>query len=178
MKRLISPTSAIAFAVALTLVFSAVVSAQSSQITTGVVTSVETGDNGGLTAFSIVSGDGGVQQFTVSSANPNTEYGLENRVGDRWVSDQSSNPQEAADRLRDQQRRLAQISVQSDDGGVAISVVQAESTDVDTNLGYLLAVVAIAWIAIMAYVLYLGVRQRTIATGIENLRNHTDDNES
>ena len=178
MKRLISPTSAVAIVVALTLTFSASILAQSSSITTGVVTSVDTGDDGGLIAFSIVSGDGKVQQFTVSSANPNTEYGLENRVGDRWVSDQDSNPQEAADRLRDQQRRLAQISVQSNDGGVAISVVQAESTDVDTNLGYLLAVVAIAWIAIMAYVLYLGVRQRTIATSIAGLQNETEDNES
>ena len=131
-----------------------------------------------LTAFSTVSGDGSVKRFTVSSGNPNTEFGLENRVGDRWVSDQSSNPQEAAHRLQDQQRRLALISVQSDDGGVAISVVQAESTDIDTNLGYLIAVVAIAWIAIMAYVLYLGIRQRTIATGIASLQNQTDDNES
>jgi len=178
MKFVISPTSAIAIVVALTLTFSASILAQSSSIATGVVISVETGDNGGLMAFSIVRGDGSVQEFTVSSANPNTEYGLENRVGDRWVSDQASNPEEAADRLRDQQRRLAQISVQSDDGGVAISVVQAESTDIDTNLGYLLAVVAIAWIAIMAYVLYLGVRQRAIATGIANLQNETDDKES
>ncbi|MXX93114.1 MAG: hypothetical protein F4Y63_06635 [Chloroflexi bacterium] len=178
MKRLISTTSAIAIAVPLTLIFSASILAQSSSIATGVVTLVETGDDGGLTAFSIVRGDGNIQQFTVSSSNPNTEYGLENRVGDRWVSDQASNPQEAADRLRDQQRRLAQISVQSDDGGVAISVVQAESTDIDTNLGYLLAVVAIAWIAIMAYVLYLGVRQRAIATGIANLQNETDGKES
>lgn len=178
MKRFTASTSAIAIAVALTLIFSVSILAQSSSIATGVVTLVETGDDGGLTAFSIVSGDGKVQRFTVSSANPNTEYGLENRVGDRWVSDQASNPQEAADRLRDQQRRLAQISVQSDDGGVAISVVQAESTDIDTNLGYLLAVVAIAWIAIMAYVLYLGVRQATIATGIASLQNQTDDNES
>ncbi len=178
MKLLISSTSAVAIVMALTLTFSASILAQSSSITTGVVTSVDTGDDGGLTAFSIVSGDGKVQRFTVSSANPNTEYGLENRVGDRWVSDQDSNPREAADRLRDQQRRLAQISVQADDGGVAISVVQAESTDIDTNLGYLLAVVAIAWIAIMAYVLYLGVRQRTIATGIASLQNQTDDNES
>ncbi len=174
MKRLILPTSVAAIALALTLIFTVSILAQSSSITTGVVTSVET-DDGGLTAFSIVIGDGNMQRFTVS---PNTEYGLENRVGDRWVSDQASNPQEAANRLRDQQRRLAQISVQSDGSGVAISVVQAESTDVDTNLGYLLAVVAIAWIAIMAYVLYLGVRQRTIATGIESLRNGTDNNES
>lgn len=178
MKRLISPTSGVAIAITLTLIFTTSILAQSSSITTGVVTSVETGDNGGLTAFSIVSGDGSLQQFTVSSANPNTEYGLENRVGDRWVSDQASNPQEAADRLRDQQHRLAQISVQSNDSNVAISVVQAESTDIDTNLGYLLAVVAIAWITIMAYVLYLGVRQRTIATGIASMQNQTDDNES
>lgn len=178
MKRLIASTSGVAFTAALTLMVSMSVLAQSSSITTGVVTSVETGDDDGLTAFSIISGDGAIRRFTVSSANPNTEYGLENRVGDRWVSDQALNPQEAADRLRDQQRRLAHISVQSDNGGVAISVVQSESTDIDTNLGYLLAVVAIAWIAIMAYVLYLGVRQRTIATGIESLQNQTDDNES
>lgn len=178
MKRLMAPTSAVAFATALTLIVSMSVLAQSSSIATGVVTSVETGDDDALAAFSIVSGDGAIQRFTVSSADPNTEYGLENRVGDRWVSDQASNPREASNRLRDQQRRLAHISVQSDDSGVAISVVQAESTDVDANLGYLLAVTAIAWIAIMAYVLYLGVRQRAIATGIASLQNHTDDNQS
>ena len=177
MKRLIAPTSAVTFAVVLTLMVSTSILAQSSPIITGVVTSVETGDDGGLTAFSVVSGDGNIQRFAVSSVNPNTEYGLENRVGDRWVSDQASNPQEAADRLLDQQSRLAHISVQSDADGTAISVVQAQSTDVDTNLGYLLTVVAIAWIAIMAYVLYLGVRQRTIANSIASLRNETDDHE-
>ena len=178
MKRLISSTSAVTIAVVLTLMTSMSILAQSSSISTGVVSEVEIDDDGGLTAFSIIGGDGGVKRFIVSSTNPNTEYGLENRVGDRWVSDQASSPQDAANRLRDQQRRLAQISVQSDDGGVAISVVQAESMDVDTNLGYLLAVVAIAWIAIMAYVLYLGVRQRTIATGIASLQNENDENES
>ena len=177
MKRLIAPTSAVTFAVVLTLIISTSILAQSSPIITGVVTSVEMGDDGVLTAFSVVSGDGNTQRFAVSSVNPNTEYGLENRVGDRWVSDQASNPQEAADRLLDQQRRLAQISVQSDADGTAISVVQAQSTDVDTNLGYLLTVVAIAWIAIIAYVLYLGVRQRTIANSIASLRNETDDHE-
>ena len=177
MKRLIEPASAVTFAVVLTLVISTSILAQSSPIITGIVTSVETGDDGGLTAFSVVSGDGRVQRFIVSSANPNSEYGLENRVGDRWVSDQASNPQEAADRLLDQQRRLAQISVQSDDDGIAISVVQAQSKDVDTNLGYLLAVAAIAWIAIMTYVLYLGVRQRVIANSIASLHNETDENE-
>ena len=156
----------------------AVVSAQSSSIATGVVTQVATSSGGELEGFSIVSGDGNVTQFTVSSSNPNTAYGLENRVGDRWVSDQATDPKEAAIRLKDQQRRLAQISVQSDGNGVAISVVQAESTDVDTNLGYLFAVVAIAWIGIMAYVFYMGVRQRTIAADLSRLKGDNETNDS
>ena len=156
----------------------AVASAQSSSIATGVVTEVATSTDGELDGFSIVSGDGNVIQFTVSSSNPNTAYGLENRVGDRWVSDQATEPKEAASRLKDQQRRLAQISVQSDGNGVAISVVQAESADVDTNLGYLFAVVAIAWIGIMAYVVYIGVRQRTIAADLSLIKGDNEDNDS
>ncbi len=146
-------------------------SAQSPPIATGVVTDVETNDGGELTAFSIVIGNGTVIRFTVS---PETEFGLENRVGDRWVSDQGSEPKEAATRLKDQQNRLAQISVQADGSGTATSVVQAVSTEVGTNLGYLFAVVAIAWVSIMAYVVYIGVRQRTIAS---ELARHNDDNQ-
>ena len=174
MKRLTAVTSACALASVLTLFIASVISAQATSISTGVVISVDTADDGSLTAFSMVGGDGAVMRFTVSSANPNTEFGLENRVGDRWVSDHASNPREAADRLRDQQNRLAQISVQSNGGGVAISVVQAASTDVDINLGYLVAVVTIAWIAIMTYVIFLGVRQRTISSDLASLRDKTD----
>ncbi len=152
-------------------------SAQSQSISTGVVTEVETDGEGRLTAFSIVKGDGTVARFAVSGSNPNTSYGLENRVGERWVSDQASEPTESAARLRDQQNRLKQISVQSEDG-TAISVVQADSKDVDANLGYLFAVVAIAWIGIMGYVVFLGVRQRTMAAELERLRGNNASNES
>ena len=163
----------------LTLVIPAnTVSAQSPGITTGVVTAIETDDNGGLTAFSIVEGDGKVTRFTVSAANPNTAYGLENRVGNRWVSDQSSDAQEAATRLRDQQKRLTTITVQSDGGGVASSVVQAVSADVDTNLGYLLAVAAITWIGIMAYVIYMSTRQRSLSSELSRLKESQSDDQA
>ena len=152
-------------------------SAQSSSISTGVVTEVETDGEGRLTAFSIVKGDGTVVRFAVSGSNPNTSYGLENRVGERWVSDQASEPTESAARLRDQQNRLKQISVQSE-GNTAVSVVQADSKDVDANLGYLFAVVTIAWIGIMGYVVFLGVRQRTMAAELERLRGNNASNES
>ena len=152
-------------------------SAQSPSISTGVVTEVETDNEGRLTAFSIVKGDGSVVRFAVSASNPNTSYGLENRVGERWVSDQDSDPREAATRLKDQQNRLTQISIQSE-GGAAMSVVQADSKDVDANLGYLFAVVAIAWIGIMGYVVFLGIRQRTMEAELERLRGDTEGSES
>ncbi len=168
-------TLALPIVLALTLGLSSFVSAQSPGIVTGVVTDVETSDESALTGFSILSGDGSVQQFTVSSS---TSFGLENRVGERWVSDLGNDPSEAATRLRDQQNRLAQISVQSDGGGVATSIVQAESKDVSSNLGYLFAVVAIAWVGIAAYVVYLGVRQRTLAFELDRLRGDNEDNQS
>ena len=153
------------------------VSAQSPSISTGVVTEVETDDEDRLTAFSIVKGDGSVVRFSVSASNPNTSYGLENRVGERWVSDQDSDPREAATRLKDQQNRLTQISIQSE-GGAAMSVVQADSKDVDANLGYLFAVVAMTWIGIMGYVVFLGMRQRTMAAELERLRGNNVSNDS
>ena len=152
-------------------------SAQAPSISTGVVTEVETDNEGRLTAFSIVKGDGNVVRFSVSASNPNTSYGLENRVGERWVSDQDSDPREAATRLKDQQNRLTQISIQSE-GGAAMSVVQADSKDVDANLGYLFAVVAMTWIGIMGYVVFLGMRQRTMAAELERLRGNNVSNDS
>ena len=175
--------TALATALVLVAVFGAIVSttpatAQSPRISTGVVTEIETGDNGELVAFSIVQGNGDILRFTTSASNPNTSYGLENRVGDRWVADHSSEPREAATRLRDQQQRLTAITVQSDADGVASSVVQAESADVGTNLGYLLAVVAITWLGIMAYVIYMSARQRTLSAELSRLRDSQSEDKS
>ena len=171
-------TAAILLSVLAVFIPSSVTTAQAPNISTGVVTQIETDDAGELIAFSIVEGDGIVSRFTVSASNPNTSYGLENRVGERWVADQSSEPQEAATRLRDQQRRLTTITVQSDSDGVASSVVQAESADVGTNLGYLLAVVAITWIGIMAYVIYMSARQRSLSAELSRLKESAEEEES
>ena len=179
MKINLTATLALSIALMLALGVSSVVSAQSPGIATGVVTEVETSDDGALIGVSLLTGDGNIHRFTVSSSNPNTTFGLENRVGDRWVSDLATDAREAATRLRDHQSRLTQISVQSDANGTAISIVQAESRDVSSNLGYLFAVVAIAWIGIASYVVYLGVRQRTLSSDLSRLRDdHNENNES
>ena len=178
MKFNLIATMALSMALILTLGVSSAVSAQSPGIVTGVVNEVEISGDGALDGFSVLSGDGNIHRFTVSSTSPNTSFGLENRVGERWVSDLAADAREAATRLQDQQRRLTQISIQSDANGVAISVVQAESRDVSSNLGYLFAVVAIAWIGIAAYVVYLGVRQRTLSSELSRLRGDSENNES
>ncbi len=178
MKSNLTVTVAISVAVILTLSVSNAASAQSPGITTGVVTEVETSGDGALTGLSLLTGDGNVHRFAVSSTDPNTSFGLENRVGDRWVSDLATDAREAATRLRDQQTRLTQISVQSNANGIAISIVQAESRDVSSNLGYLFAVVAIAWIGIASYVLYIGLRQRTLTSDLSRLRGDNENNES
>ncbi len=170
MKSILKVTSTLAVVFALTFATVNHATAQSPTITTGVVTSVATADDGSLTGFSIVSGDGTFTEFTVSASNPNTSFGLVNRVGERWVSDFATDAREAASRLQDQQKRQTQVSVQAGNDNVAISVVQAQSTDIDANLGYLFAVVAIALVAVIGYVAYMGVRQRTISEDIDRLR--------
>ncbi len=144
------------------------------RIVTGVVTSIETDQNGVLVSFRIVNGDGEVVEAKVFPQSPNTAYGLENQVGDRWVSDQASEPNEAASRIRDQQRRLARITVSLNSEGVATSVVQAESSDLESNLGYLFAALAITWIAFAAYIIYMSSRQSLIASEIRRLSDNSE----
>ncbi len=170
MTLLIRKTFALVIATLLTFGSAGIANAQTPSITTGVIFQVDTGEGGVLTGLSILDGESNVVRFTVSSANPNTSFGLENRVGDRWVSDLAADPVEAVSRLRDQQQRLTSVSVQSDANGVATSVVQAESANIDANLGYLFAVVAIAWAGIIVYILYLGVRQRSVSAELDRLR--------
>ncbi len=146
----------------------------SDELITGIITSIETDSNGTLDSFTIVDADGETTEVKVSDQSPNTSYGLENQVGDRWVSDHASESKEAASRIRDQQRRLARITISLNREGVATSVVQAESSDIDSNLGYLFATLAITWIAFAAYIVYMSRRQSLIASDIRRL---SDDKE-
>ena len=114
-----------------------------SGVHTGVVTGIETDEQGGLASFSIVNSSGEMLTIMVSGNSPNTEYGLENNAGDRWVADHGSGAVEAVSRMRDQQRRLSKITVSVNSDGFAESVVQTEISNLASNLGYLFAALAI-----------------------------------
>ena len=152
----------------ITLVAASVVTAsgQSTNLVSGVITAVEQNDTGELVSFSVVDNEGGVHQFGVSG---NTEYGLENQAGDRWTASQADEPVEAAERLRDQQRRFVPVTVSSE-GGVAGSVVVSESGRLETNLGFLFAIYMVTWAAFFAYVFVMSRRQRDLYRQIEQLK--------
>ncbi|MDP6056741.1 MAG: CcmD family protein [Dehalococcoidia bacterium] len=141
-------------------------SAQDKSILSGIVVGVETDNNDRLTRFAVSDSTGTVTTFELST---NTEFGLENQSGDRWVSSQGEEPAESARRLRDHRERFAPITVSSQNG-IATSVVEREEGKLETNLGYLFAVFAITWALFFAYVLYMGRKQRVLQHEIAKLK--------
>ena len=147
-------------------VFSNTASAQSGDVISGIVVGIDTDADGRLTRFAISDSSGAVTTFVVSDA---TAYGLENQVGDRWVSTQGEEPVEVVRRLRDHRERFAPVTVVSENG-VATSVVEREEGKLETSLGYLFAVFAVTWALFFLYVLYLGSKQRVLQHEIARLK--------
>ena len=158
----------IIFGLVATLVAASVVTAaaHAEDLFTGVVTGVEQNDAGELVSFSIVDNEGEVHEFEVSG---DTEYGLENQAGDRWVARQKDEPVAAAERMRDQQRRFVPITVHGEDR-LASSVVVSESGRLETNLGFLFAIYMVTWAAFFAYIFVMSGRQRDLNRQIEQLK--------
>ena len=158
----------ICLAIVATLVAASAVAAaaQSEDLVTGVITAVEQNDAGELLSFSIVDNQGAVHEFEVSGE---TEFGLENQAGDRWTASHADDPVQAADRMRDQQRRFVPVTVQGQ-GGVAIIVAVSESGRLETNLGFLFAIYMVTWAAFFAYVFVMSRRQRDLNRQIEQLK--------
>lgn len=173
MTRFRIAAAAVPMVLALSIValFSSTVNAQGSDITTGVVVGVERSESGGLSGIRLVTSAGETVAFEITA---DTSFGLENAVGDRWVSsDGGTDLAEALRRVEDQQRRQQQVTVESA-AGVATSVVQARPVSVSSNLGYLFAAFAIGWLALVAYVLYLGQRHRTLSQELVRLRKSSE----
>ena len=142
----------------------------------GVVISVTTNDNNELVSFSVVNASGDIYDLKVRADASPTEYGLENRTGERWISNQSNGAKEAADQLLDHQQRFAPITVEAT-GGVASLVIEMESADLGTNLGFLFTIFAITWAGFFAYIFVMSRRQRDLERAVSTLTelsNETD----
>lgn len=173
MTRVRIAAAAVPMVVALSIaaLFGLTVYAQGGDITSGVVIGIDRSESGGLSGIRLVTSAGETVAFEITG---DTSFGLENAVGDRWVSsDGGTDLAEALRRVEDQQRRQQQVTVESA-AGVATSVVQARPVSVSSNLGYLFAAFAIGWLALVAYVLYLGQRHRTLSQELVRLRRSKD----
>ncbi len=142
------------------------VAAHADDLVTGVITAFERDEAGGLVSFSIMDNIGTVHQVGVSDE---TEYGLENLAGDRWVAVHKDDPIAAAERIRDHQLRFVPVTVHNQ-GGIASSVVVSESGRLETNLGFLFAIYMVTWAAFFAYVFVMSRRQRDLHRQIEQLK--------
>ena len=135
----------------------------------GVVIAVEVDEQLELASFTVVDGAGLSFKIEARGGSFPTEYGLEDSAGERWVSDQAAGAAEAATRLVDHQRRFAPVTVRAE-GGVALSVVERESADLETNLGFLFAIFAVTWAGFFAYIFVMSRRQRDLQHEIASLR--------
>ena len=134
----------------------------------GIVIDVTTNENNELVSFSVVSASGDIYDLEVREGASPTEYGLENKTGERWSSNQSSGAKEAADQLLDHQQRFAPVTVEAT-GGVASLVVEMESADLGTNLGFLFTIFAVTWAGFFAYIFVISSRQRDLLRTVSTL---------
>ena len=82
---------------------------------------------------------------------------MENIAGDRWVGNQNDNGKEVASKLKDHQKRFAPITVLHEKG-VAKEIVDMEKRNVSSNLNFLFACFAVAWIAFFGYLVIINGR--------------------
>ena len=123
----------------------------------GVINAISIDDNGNVEGILLMMNDGDFVNIDIKSGDNPTEFGLENIAGDRWVGNQNDNGKEVASKLKDLQKRFAPITVLHEKG-VAKEIVDMEKRNVSSNLNFLFACFAVAWIAFFGYLVIINGR--------------------
>jgi len=126
------------------------------EIVSGVISELEEID-GKINTISILTNEGDIKTFSINSKDSSTKYGLENIAGERWTGNQLENGEEALERLKKHQSRLAPVTIVAEKD-TAIEIVDMESRNVKTNLYYLFACFAVAWGAFFVYLIIISGR--------------------
>ena len=123
----------------------------------GVINAISIDDNGNVEGILLMMNNGDFVNIDIKSGDNPTEFGLENIAGDRWVGNQNDNGKEVASKLKDLQKRFAPITVLHEKG-VAKEIVDMEKRNVSSNLNFLFACFAVAWIAFFGYLIIINGR--------------------
>tara|TARA_B100000029_G_scaffold500134_1_gene571420 strand:+ start:116 stop:643 length:528 start_codon:yes stop_codon:yes gene_type:complete len=137
-----------------------------SNVISGIITSITKNSEDHLESLEIIDNKGNIIKLNVSSENINTEYGLENITGERWVSNQKESPKKAYQVLLDHQERLIPITVTKRDE-IALKIVEKEKRNLDTNLTYLAVVFALAWLSFFGYIYIIERRHKILESKIK-----------
>ena len=129
------------------------------ELVSGVINAISIDDNGNVEGILIMKNDGDFVNIDIKSGENPTEFGLENIAGDRWIGNQNDNAKEVAIKLKDHQKRFAPLTVLHEEGA-AKEITDMENRNVKTNLSFLFACFAVAWVAFFAYVLIINGRLR------------------
>ena len=129
------------------------------ELVSGVINAISIDANGNVEGILIMKNDGDFVNIDIKSGENPTEFGLENIAGDRWIGNQNDNAKEVAIKLKDHQKRFAPLTVLHEKGA-AKEITDMENRNVKTNLSFLFACFAVAWVAFFAYVLIINGRLR------------------
>ena len=129
------------------------------ELVSGVINAISIDDNGNVEGILIMKNDGDFVNIDIKSGENPTEFGLENIAGDRWIGNQNDNAKEVAIKLKDHQKRFAPLTILHKEGA-AKEITDMENRNVKTNLSFLFACFAVAWVAFFAYVLIINGRLR------------------
>ena len=126
-------------------------------LVSGVINAISIDDNGNVEGILLMMNNGDFMNIDIKSGDNPTKFGLENIAGDRWVGNQNDNGKEVASKLEDHQKRFAPITVLHEEG-VAKEIVDMEQRNVSSNLSFLFACFAVAWIAFFGYLVIINGR--------------------
>lgn len=132
---------------------------ENEELVSGVINAISLDDNGDVEGILIMKNNGDFVNIDIKSGENPTEFGLENIAGERWIGNQNDNAKEVAAKLKGHQKRFAPITVLHKEGA-AKEITDMENRNVKTNLSFLFACFAVAWIAFFAYVLIINGRLR------------------
>ena len=92
-------------------------------------------------------------------------FGLDNIAGERWTGNQNDDSIEVVSKLKDHQNRFVPLTILHNEG-VAKEIVDMEKRDVSTNLNFLFACFAVAWVAFFGYLIIINGRiKRSLKNG-------------
>ena len=129
------------------------------ELVSGVINAISIDDKGHVEGILLMINTGEFVNIDLSSGDNPTQFGLENIAGDRWIGNQNDNAIELANKLEEHKERFAPLTVLHEKG-VAKEIVDLEQRNISSNLNFLFACFAVAWLAFFGYLVILNGRIR------------------